>query len=214
MLDGSGEKALTAVDTDCHLPGRADLDPDDLARTGLVHLMGDDLDFATWTATEARRYGTLVSLDLEPATAAHGPEALRPLLASTNIVFMNEAGCRSAFGEDIPAAVRTVLGSGPEMCVVTRGARGVLAADGRTTVTVPALRVPVRDTTGAGDAFIGAFLSRLLVGWDLSGATRFGTAAAASSIGAVGSRTALPTTDQVLASMGRTSATPMRSGAT
>lgn len=213
MLDGSGEKALTAVDTDCHLPVREDVDLDALGRARVVHLMGDDLEFATWTAMEARRRDTLVSLDLEPSTAAHGASALGPLLANTDIVFMNEAGCVSAFGEDIHGAAFSVLGLGPSVCVVTRGARGVFAVDRTSAVVVPALRVPVADTTGAGDCFIGAFLTRLLAGWDITQAARFATAAAALSIGGIGSRTALPTTDKVMAVMGRTAAHPQESGA-
>ncbi len=97
---------------------------------------------------------------------------------------------------------------------MTRGARGVLAVDRTSAVTVPALLVPVADTTGAGDCFIGAFLTRLLAGWDITRAARFATAAAAVSIGGVGSRTALPTTGQVMALMGRTTAIHDETGAT
>lgn len=214
MLDASGEKALTAVDTDCHLVRRADIDPDAFARTRVVHHMGDDLESATWTAAQARARGALVSLDLEPATAAHGSAALAPMLASTDIVFMNEAGCTTAFGADVHRAAAAILALGPKVCVVTRGARGVLAVSGTTSVTVPALEVPVVDTTGAGDCFIGAFLTRTLAGWDLEPAVRFATAAAALSIGAVGSRSALPTCDETTALMSRTTAQTPRPGAT
>lgn len=206
MLDASGEKALTAVDTDCHLPTRDDIDPEAFGRTRVVHLMGDDLETATWTAAEARARGARVSLDLEPSTAVHGREALAPLLASTDIVFMNVAGCVTAFGADLPRAMSTVLDMGPTVSVLTRGADGVSAVSGDTSVTVPALHLPVVDTTGAGDCFIGAFLNRLLAGADLAGATRFATAAAALSIGSVGSRTALPDAAQITALMNRTTA--------
>lgn len=206
MLDTSGEKALTAVDTDCHLPTRDDIDPDAFARARVVHLMGDDLETATWTAMEAHDRGARVSLDIERSTAVHGPEALAPLLASTDIVFMNVAGCVTAFGADLSKATSAVLDMGPSVCVVTRGAGGVLAVSGGISVAVPALTLPVVDTTGAGDCFIGAFLSRLLEGWDLARAARFATAAAALSIGSVGSRTALPDLAQVSALMNRTTA--------
>ena len=206
MLDASGEKALTAVDTDCHLPTRDDIDPGAFALTRIVHLMGDDLETATWTANEAQARGARVSLDLEPATAMHGSEALRPLLAATDVVFMNVAGCVTAFGEDLPKAMSAVLDMGPTVSVLTRGAGGVLAVSGDTSVTVAALPLPVVDTTGAGDCFIGAFLNRLLAGWDLAGAARFATAAAALSIGSVGSRTSLPGAAQISALMDRTAA--------
>ena len=119
---------------------------------------------------------------------------------------MNVAGCVTAFGADLSRATSAVLDMGPTVCVVTRGAGGVLAVSGDVSVTVPALTLPVVDTTGAGDCFIGAFLSRLLEGWDLAGAARFATAAAALSIGSVGSRTALPDLAQISALMDRTTA--------
>ena len=193
MLDGSGEKALTAVDTDCHLPVRADIDPHAFARARLVHLMGDDLELACWTAREARARGARVSLDLEASTAVHGLAALRPLLEDTDVLFMNGSGARTAFGDTTVAAARAALEHGPQVVAILRGSEGAVVADERNALRVGALRHPVVDTTGAGDCFVGAFLTRLLGGDDLVGCARYATAAASYAIGAVGSRTSLPT---------------------
>jgi len=213
MLDGTGEKALTVVDTDCHLPKAEDVDVGSLARTRLVHLMGDDLEMANWVAESAHERGTLVSLDLEAATAAHGLDALHRLLSYTDVLFMNSSGCRAAFADDpVDAAARALL-LGPRVVVVTGGAGGALACDGATTVNVDGLRMPVVDTTGAGDCFIGAFLTRLLDGWGLSDTTRFAVAAASLSIGAVGSRNRLPSHAQALELMSQTISLPTASGA-
>lgn len=212
MLDHTGEKALTVVDTDCHLPRQEDVEAESLGRTRLVHLMGDDLPMASWAARAARDRGTLVSLDLEAATAAHGLEALRPLLSCTDVLFMNTNGCRAAFADDPPNAAERALRMGPKVVVVTRGAGGALACGGGTTVKVDGLRLPVVDTTGAGDCFIGSFLTRLLEGWELSDATRFAVAAASLSIRAVGSRSSLPAHAEALELMKQTIALPAASG--
>ncbi len=213
MLDGSGEKALTAVLTDCHWPGRGDVDPEWFADTRAVHLAGDHLDLATWVGREARERGALVSLDLEAATAAHGLPALRPLLGDTDVLFMNHAGSR-LLHDDPERAVRLAHALGPRVVVVTLGASGVLASDSVDFVRVEALQGPVVDTTGAGDAFIGAFLSQLLAAHGVEQASRYAVAAATASIRAVGARNALPGHQAVLELFDRTRATHVRRGDT
>lgn len=213
MLDGSGEKALTAVLTDCHWPRRHDIDPECFSATRAVHLAGDDLELATWVGREARARGALVSLDLEASTAAHGMPALRPLLASTDVLFMNHSGCR-LFDDDPVRAAELAHGLGPKVVVVTRGARGVLASTHQETFRVDALPGPVVDTTGAGDCFIGAFLTRLLAENGVDEASRYAVAAASVSIRSVGSRTSLPDHEMVLGLVGKTRVTQVRRGET
>lgn len=212
MIDPSGEKALTAVDTDCHLPGQEDIDVEAFRQARLVHLMGDDLHVASWTASEAKTRGALVSLDLEASTAAHGLAALRPLLESTDVLFMNAVGCHDLFGEESIGSARAALRLGPRVVAITRGAAGAIVADHETAFHVQALAHPVIDTTGAGDCFIGAFLTHLLTGQDLTVAGRYATAAASYAIGAVGSRTCLPTDAMTLARIGDTITRPVHSG--
>jgi sugar/nucleoside kinase (ribokinase family) len=59
----------------------------------------------------------------------------------------------------------------------------VLAVAGSAPVFVPAPQVEVQDTTGAGDAFCGAFLSSwLCAGFTAAGFTAAGFTAAAGSL--------------------------------
>ena len=213
MLDGSGEKALTAVLTDCHWPRRQDVDVDCFSAASVVHLAGDDLELATWVSGEARARGALVSLDLEASTAAHGLAALRPLLSNTDVLFMNHSGCR-LFDDDPTRAAEVAQASGPDLVVVTRGALGVLAVSGEMVVRVEALPGPVIDTTGAGDSFIGALLTRLLGGLPIDEALRYAVAAATLSIRSVGSRTSLPDHEAVLTLVDQTKVSHPRRGDT
>lgn len=50
---------------------------------------------------------------------------------------------------------------GPHFCVMTRGEKGALAILGDETVAVPAPRVEVVDTVGAGDSFMSSLLSAM-----------------------------------------------------
>ncbi|MFC0673190.1 ribokinase [Brachybacterium hainanense] len=92
---------------------------------------------------------------------------------------------------DIPAApqgmLRALRGQGIRAAVLTLGAQGALVSDGTGTWHVPAARVEAVDTTGAGDAFIGALAVELSRGKDLVEAARLACrvgAAAATSAGA------------------------------
>jgi ribokinase len=64
--------------------------------------------------------------------------------------------------------------------IVTLGEKGALVLDKQgVTQRIPAFPVPVRDTTGAGDAFTGALGVRLAQGGDVAEAVRWGAAAGA-----------------------------------
>lgn len=62
---------------------------------------------------------------------------------------------------------------------IKRGGSGALAAHDTERVDLPGFKVPVVDTTGAGDAFDAGFLSGWLAGKDLETCTRMGNACGA-----------------------------------
>lgn len=198
LLDGSGEKALTAVDTECRLP-RRDIDPEVFARARAVHILGDDEQFVEWAAEQARQRGALVSVDMEASTTRRGVRALESLMARVDVVFLNEHGYRLGFGDEPLDALRRVLDLGPRIAVITRGALGAFVGTSDGVWQIPAYQVLVADSTGAGDCFIGAFLTTLLQGGSPPECGRFAAAAAALSLRAVGARTALPDRAEVLA---------------
>jgi len=86
------------------------------------------------------------------------------LAAQADILFLTAAEARLLAGHtSIPRAVELLLERGPRAVVVKRGSRGawLMDEDGGA-VAVPAVAVPeVRDPTGAGDAFAGAFMAVL-----------------------------------------------------
>ena len=72
---------------------------------------------------------------------------------------------------------------------MTLGERGVrLVPLGGDPVEVPAPSVETVDTTGAGDAFVGAFAVGLALGWDAVDAARLGCAMAADSVTRTGTQ--------------------------
>ena len=68
------------------------------------------------------------------------------------------------------------------------GEQGALAWDGERFWYAPSYRVPVVDTTGAGDLFHAGFAYGLLHGWDSQRMIEFGCAAAGLNCTAHGAR--------------------------
>lgn len=78
--------------------------------------------------------------------------------------------------------------------VLTLGARGavVCARAGAQVETVSAPRIEAVDTTGAGDAFNGAFAAGLVAGMEVADAVRFGVEYASESVGLPGTQSSFP----------------------
>jgi sulfofructose kinase len=95
----------------------------------------------------------------------------------------------AATGEaDAAAAARALEGDVECVVVVTAGREGAFVAAGGERWHQPAFSVPVKDTTGAGDVFHGAFLFGVLQGWDLRRTVAFAAAAAALKCRSLGGR--------------------------
>ena len=83
------------------------------------------------------------------------------------------------------------------LTAATLGPDGVLAFDGKQLLHSPAFRVPVVDTTGAGDIFHAGFIYALLQDWPLDRQLEFACAAAALNCTAVGARGGIQSLDDI-----------------
>jgi ribokinase len=82
--------------------------------------------------------------------------------------------------------------------LVTLGTDGILVKTTMQEIHVPAIpAAQVVDTTGAGDAFVGAFAAVLADGGEIVDAVRFGAAAASLKVTKPGTAVAMPTRKQV-----------------
>jgi ribokinase len=94
---------------------------------------------------------------------------------------------------DEDAAVAYLLGSGARAVIITRGSRGAsVFRAGQAPLDVPAPRVEVVDTVGAGDAFNGALATALAAGLALETAVAVAVQAGAAACTGAGARQALP----------------------
>ncbi|MFZ5518688.1 MAG: carbohydrate kinase family protein [Candidatus Zhuqueibacterota bacterium] len=93
--------------------------------------------------------------------------------------------------------IDALLEFGATAAVVTLGARGCHAGDGRNYFHQPAFAVDVVDTTGAGDVFHGAFTFGLVQQWPLPRILKFASATAAIKCQSIGGRLGIPTIEKV-----------------
>lgn len=105
------------------------------------------------------------------------------------------AGISSTDPEDLASAL---LDAGFPSVVLTLGNRGALVASPEGTTPIPTPTVKAVDTTGAGDAFAGAFVARLVEGDDLVAAATHATRVGAFSVTGHGAQASYPTADAVL----------------
>jgi ribokinase len=159
----------------------------DRARTLLLQL---ELPLAAVAegAQAARSRG--VKVVLTPAPARPLP---RDLLAAVDLLVPNEHEAAVLTGEqDVDAAAAALLDLVPEV-VVTLGAQGALwCGRGTSPVRVPAPEVDARDTTAAGDTFVGALAVALGEGRAMPEALAWATAAAGLSVQKEGASTSMP----------------------
>ena len=105
-----------------------------------------------------------------------------------DIVFANEEEAAAFTGKTEPLEAMREIASYKCLAVVKLGGKGSCARLGREEVIVSANKVPVVDTTAAGDFFAGGFLYALNCGASLKDCLNLGTLLAGHIIGVVGTR--------------------------
>ncbi|GGW60029.1 carbohydrate kinase family protein [Streptomyces griseoloalbus] len=139
----------------------------------------------------ARARGVPVSLD--PASAGFlvdlGIDRFRALVEGVDVLLpsRDEACLLTGSSDAADAAAR--LSRLVPLVVAKQGAQGaLLARSGEVCARVPAVPATPRDTTGAGDAFTGAFLAALLAGAGPEQAAEEGCRAGAQAVESIGGR--------------------------
>lgn len=126
-------------------------------------------------------------------------EVPRELLEKLDPLVVNEHEATFLLGNKVEgvegalSAAPELLSSGPRSAVITVGEAGAVLADGESVEHLPAPEVEVVDTTGAGDAFVGALATRLARGASLEEAVSYAVRAGAAAVTKEGAQGALPT---------------------
>jgi ribokinase len=157
-------------------------------RATALHLAG--YNFLTPVIEATARYlhkslrdrGALVSLDVGPEPSRQIPRKILRVASQVDILFANAAESFALTKERDPRrALRSLQNAGAKDVILKLGKDGCLIFDEGVVKKVPAFSVNAVDSTGAGDAFVAAFLQARLREWPHAEAALVANAAGAAA---------------------------------
>jgi sugar/nucleoside kinase (ribokinase family) len=168
-----------------------------LARTRIVLVDAEDVQASIHAARIARASGAVTVVDVEAVEPG-----VEELLAAIDVIIVSEGFPEQLTGmADTSAALKELVRRfKPAVACVTLGARGCLGCTDAGEVAAPAFPIDCVDSTGAGDAFRGGFISALLEAkgdTTLDDVLRRANAVAALACRRAGARDGLPRRDEV-----------------
>lgn len=146
----------------------------------------------------ARAIGARILLNAAPS----GGGGVSALIDQVDIVVANEAEAQEVAAEHGTIAKTSedclsALAGPDRLAIVTLGGAGLVARRGNIVWRVPAAQVSVVDTTGAGDAFVGALAAALDRGAGIGRALAEGSAAGGLATTATGAQSSAPTASAI-----------------
>ena len=193
---GSAASTMDRDDVDRALAARAAL----LHISGITSALSASCDDAVqYALTAARQQGVTTSFDVNyrPVLWASRDGAARRLAELANladIVFVGQDEATDLWGADSPHSIAHRL-AGAGRVIVKDGDKCATSLSEGTYVIVPALRVQVAESVGAGDAFAAGWLAAMLNDRDEATRLRCGHLMARASLGSTtdhGARIPLP----------------------
>lgn len=137
-----------------------------------------------------------VRLSIDPGAlyARKGGRKLATMINRAFVLIPNRGELQLLTGKnDYRKGSKALLDKGVRVVAVKLGRKGCYVTDGKRSHLVPAFKVKVVDTTGAGDAFCAGFLHGLISGLSLDDCGRIGNFVASRCITEMGARAGLPT---------------------
>jgi sugar/nucleoside kinase (ribokinase family) len=194
LVDGGGERTVL-----CRRDKSMALRPEELKREWILnarvlHVDGHETAAATLAASWAHDAGIPVVADLDETYPG-----VDDLIANIDyLIVSKDFSCKLMEDANLESALRRMQSRyNCRLSAATLGEDGVLAWDGKKFYRSAAYRVPVVDTTGAGDIFRAGFIYGLLQDWPLERQLDFSCAAAALNCMAAGARGGIKTVEAV-----------------
>lgn len=202
VVDKNGNRILYAFSGAANVLEPEDLDGNFIKSFRVIHLASlKNLRPFIRAAELVQEEHTRVCLNPGALIVEQGLAKVEPLLKLTDIFIGSQGEVKRLFQTDnLAKGIRSLL-KYMEIVVITQGGEGSLVATEEGEINIPAEKVKVVDTTGAGDAFSAGFIYGLLKynfnPYKLEFCGKLGNLAAASCIQRVGARQGLLTESQM-----------------
>lgn len=200
FVDETGENSILIIKGANNDLKPADIDAaaEDLKQCSLILMQLEvPLETVYYTLQFADKHG--IETILNPAPAA--PDLDPAKVTTATFVVPNESelalmtGLPTSTDGEIEAAARSLIAKGIRTVIVTLGSRGArLITAGESTLIEP-VKVTPKDTTGAGDAFIGSFARYYVATSELEASLKKAALYAADSITRPGTQKSYATAD-------------------
>ena len=197
LVDGEGRRTILWSRTPTLNMDAVDIEPE-LMTSGRVLLVDcHQTAAATRAAAAARRSGVPTMIDVEEVRPG-----IEELLSEIDLLITARTFPEAFTGVSGIGSALTALAKQfqPALVCATLGQEGSLAIVRGSEIHTPGFRVPIVDTTGAGDVFRGGFIA----GWLAAGPRphveeilTYANAVAALKCRALGARTAIPRREEV-----------------
>ena len=151
---------------------------------------------------QAKKLGLTTSMDTCYDGAGKWLPRIEPALPHLDIVMSSIEEAQQYTGRHEPEEIADFYRDfGPDTAMIKLGEQGMFVKNGSGAFCVPAHRVEVRDTTGAGDAACSGFLYGYLRGWDTLRSAKFANAVGGMTVQAMGGSEGVHSLDEVIAFM-------------
>jgi ribokinase len=194
LLDEQREKALVVVESDLPLPPAEAVTAAPLETWQLVYPLTIDTQWCTEIGRAAKTAGCLVTFDIEPHQIGGewGSDGFAAMLHTADIIFTKRSSLVDAGYRDARKGAADLLRAGPSIVVVTGGSQETYCTTSNGSFVITPPQVDVVDSTGAGDAFAGAFCGAYVQGKSVKESLAEATAVGALSVQYLGCQSYAP----------------------
>ncbi len=198
IIDNDGERRLLSYLGANLQTKKEDFDKEYISKTKILHMSNPLLSVVPTLLSYAKENNLMISFDPGTLISSKGLKEIEYILKETDILFLNRVEYNDLI-KNSEKGLDEFLELGCKMVVYKKGKDGSYLKNSKgEEINSPGFKVEVVDTTGAGDAFAGGFLTAYLNKLELNAIMEFANAVAAISVTKKGAKEALPNHEEVL----------------